>query len=78
MRKTISAYKLPTTTSLYTNEFIPNDISLWTDNVVDLASYANTSNLLVKFEFTSGLGNDIYIDDIRIGLLSGIDNQVKG
>jgi PKD repeat protein len=75
LRKTYSAFKLPTTSTLYPNEFIPDNKTLWIDNVIDLASYSTVSNLLVKFEFTTGLGNNIYIDDIRIGLATGIENS---
>jgi len=76
IRKTFSAFKLPTTSTLYPNEFIPNNSALWSYNSIDLSSYGNIPNLLVKFEFTSGLGNNLYIDDIRVGLLTGIENQV--
>jgi PKD repeat protein len=75
MRKTINPYKLPTTSTLYTSEFIPNNSSLWVDNIIDLSAYANSANLLVKFEFTTGSGNNLYIDDIRIGLQTGINDQ---
>lgn len=73
--------KLPLTTSslstapIHTNLFIPTS-SEWTERTVDLTSIGNSTNVRFKFQFESGGGNDIYLDDINIGGgVVGIDNS---
>ena len=53
--------------------FVPS-AAQWTTYTVSLASYATAQSLLVMFRFTSGGGNNIYLDDINInGVVTGID-----
>ncbi len=72
--------KLPLTASVLatapnqTASFIPTNQSEWTTRTVDLSSIATATNVRFKFEFTSGLGNNIYIDDINIGGAVGIED----
>ncbi len=69
---------LPLTTSNlatapdHTNEFIPT-ASEWVTRTVNLASIGSSTNVRFKFEFKSGEGNNIYIDDLNIGGSTGVD-----
>lgn len=65
IKQVISANTLPTAPN-HGSVFIPT-ASEWIERTVDLTSIGNESNVRFKFEFTSGDGNDIYIDDINIG-----------
>ncbi len=53
------------TTSNKSTSFIPNE-NQWLEKTIDLSRYAKY-DMLVKFEFFSKNGNNIYIDNIRIG-----------
>ena len=45
----------------------------WVERTIDLSGLATESNVRFKFQFTSGGGNNIYLDDINIGIGVGID-----
>jgi hypothetical protein len=45
--------------------FMP-DPSQWRAERVDLSSYAGNANVLVRFVFPSGYGNNLYVDDINL------------
>ena len=47
--------------------FTPNAASQWHAHVVDLSTYDNTSDVVIKFTGTSGYGNNLFLDDINIG-----------
>lgn len=47
------------------NEFTP-DPSQWRAERVDLSAYAGNPNVLIRFQFISGYGNDLYVDDINL------------
>ncbi|MDR2868171.1 MAG: T9SS type A sorting domain-containing protein [Bacteroidales bacterium] len=46
--------------------FIPNDAQ-WQSENINLSAIANTEKALLKFKFTSGYGNRIWIDNIALG-----------
>jgi PKD repeat protein len=75
-RYTRSQLNLPTTQTLYTTEFIANNPALWYYNQVDLAFFQNKPSVLLRFDFITGLGNNIYIDDIRVGSVTDIENNI--
>ncbi|MGB0430364.1 MAG: M43 family zinc metalloprotease [Bacteroidia bacterium] len=54
-----------TTASNQNKNFVPNQ-NQWTEKTIDLSRF-KSYDLLVKFEFISKNGNNIYIDNIRIG-----------
>jgi len=62
-----------TTAPTHTNEFVPISTE-WVLRTVSLSSIGTSTNVRFKFAFTSGGGNDIYIDDINIGGLVGIND----
>ena len=49
------------------SSYFPSDESQWAEKEVDLSRYNNFKNLEIKFTFISGNGNNIFIDDIRVG-----------
>ena len=57
-----------------TASFIPTASQYRTDEVSISPSIKNSNNVRFKFEFTSGGGNNIYIDDINISGTVGINN----
>jgi len=46
--------------------FLPWNTTQWRTETVNIAPYANSTSVRIKFEFTSGGGNNIYIDDINV------------
>lgn len=73
--------KLPLTTASLTTApdhptvFVPTSTE-WVERSVDLTSIGNSTNVRFKFQFQSGGGNDVYLDDINIGGGTvGIDNS---
>ena len=65
------------TTPDQTSEFVPNNANQWLEKTVDLTSLASSTNIRFKFAFTSGGGNNIYIDDINISGAVGISEINK-
>ncbi len=55
-----------------TGLFTPNS-SQWIEKTVDLTSVGTATNIRFKFAFTSGGGNDIYLDDINISGTVGVN-----
>jgi PKD repeat protein len=76
-RYTKISTKLPTTSTYYTTEFVPNNSGLWEYNQVDMSFFQNKPNVLIRFEFTTGLGNNLYIDDILVGVATDIENKTN-
>ncbi len=56
----------------HTVPFVPTS-SEWVQRTLDLTFLGAAPNARIKFAFTSGDGNDIYIDDININGTVGID-----
>jgi hypothetical protein len=61
------------TTTASTASFVPNPSQYRTDEISISPSIKASNNVRFKFEFTSGGGNNIYIDDINISGSVGID-----
>lgn len=63
-----------------TTNFIPSASTDWRLETVNLSSYAGTSNVLVRFKGTSAYGNNIYVDNINITQIMGVEesNLVTG
>lgn len=59
---------LKTVDTLVTSSFVPLDSTQWKHDVVSNIQVASlTDHLLFKFKFDAKAGNNIYIDNIRIG-----------
>jgi PKD repeat protein len=64
------------TTSTTSSVFVPNNTSQWREETVSIPlNIANKPNVRMKFTFTSGEGNNLYIDDINISSPTGINSQ---
>lgn len=63
-----------------TTNFIPAASTDWRLETVNLASYAGQPNVLVRFKGTSAYGNNIYVDNINITQIMGVEesNLVTG
>lgn len=61
------------TAPVQTGNFIPAS-NQWATKTVALTAYASITSLLFKFQFTSDGGNNIYIDDINIEGITGVDD----
>lgn len=63
-------------TSANTNSsFAPTNPSQWRLETVNLNTFADETNVLIRFELTSTGGNNVYIDDINLGT-TGFDEDV--
>jgi hypothetical protein len=60
------------TAAATTSSFTPT-AAQWVHNVVDMTAYDGQASLLVRFHFTSGYGNNCYIDKIMTGLGAGVN-----
>lgn len=62
------------TAGLVQNNFIPNSTQ-WREEIINLTSalFSGNSNVRLKFEYTHDTGNNIYIDDINIEGVVGIE-----
>lgn len=69
IRKTLNGSStLRTVDTLVTENFIPSSDVFWKNDIVtNITSAYLTDNLQFKFTFDSKAGNNIYIDNIRIG-----------
>lgn len=76
-RKTLTGSQLSTTGTTVNSTFIPNS-SEWSDMLISpTPSSYKTDNIVFRFEFYSGGGNNFYLDDIHVFDLSTL-NQWKG
>lgn len=84
LRKSITAASLTTASNYISNAWSPNGQSEWKESVItNITSVFWTSNFRIKFVFTGGGGNNVFIDDINLtstpvgieenGLLGGIN-----
>tara|TARA_B110000459_G_C16624467_1_gene504196 strand:- start:5361 stop:7496 length:2136 start_codon:yes stop_codon:yes gene_type:complete len=62
----LTSANLPSSSTLQSTPFIPS-AGDWVTRTVNLSTVSNASNVRFKFEFESGGGNDLYIDDINMG-----------
>lgn len=49
-----------------TTSFIPSASTDWVLDNVNLSAYANMTGVVVKFQFTSDYGNNLWLDDINL------------
>ncbi len=57
-----------------TAAFVP-DAAEWETINLSLASYVGSPNVMIMFETYSGWGNHLYIDDIRVEDVTGVDEH---
>lgn len=69
---------LATVTGSSGSQFIPT-ASQWRTEVVDLSSIVDKTNVILRFRFTSGYGNLVWIDNISVYEGVGIEeNEAEG
>lgn len=78
LRYSKNASMLATVSTLINSNFTPLpgtiDTSEWRQDFLNLSSYSNQDNLRIKFEFKYGSGNNLFIDDINISGIVGLEN----
>jgi bacillopeptidase F len=57
---------LNTTTSSYSGPWFPQTSADWRTEIVDLSTFANQQNIMVRIESSNGQGNNLFIDNINI------------
>lgn len=72
-----SGATLATGTATSSNTWTPSSAE-WRTETVNISSVANSPNVRIKFTFESGGGNSIYVDDINISGVTGIDAPEAG
>ncbi len=76
-RLSIVASTLSSVSGLRTNYFIPTATE-WKKQTVSINNVATAQNVRIKFQFTSGGGNNLYLDDLNIqNLILGAEEQVE-
>ncbi|GCD77239.1 hypothetical protein JCM31826_07210 [Thermaurantimonas aggregans] len=74
LRRAVLGAQLVTAPDMPTGSFVPANNSEWKEVTVPLGIYANNPNdIMFKWEFTSGGGNNIYLDDINLDVTIGTD-----
>jgi PKD repeat protein len=67
VRRTITGSSLATVSGFVPGEFVPQNQSDWQEvTIPNIVSVFLNASFRVRFEFTSGSGNNIYIDDINL------------
>ena len=62
-------------TDMSTAYFVPSSLSQWRRETVDLINYKNLSDAVLLFEYTSGLGGSIWIDNIKIDNITDVNDS---
>lgn len=81
IRRTINTNQLPTVSELHNGVFVPSGPQDWREVVIsNMTSSFQTDGFRLKFEFVSGNGNNIYLDDINLidGVTLSADDRVEG
>lgn len=47
----------------------------WESNQVDLSAYDNMQDVIIRFEFTSAYGNNLFLDNINVGNLASVNEE---
>jgi hypothetical protein len=71
---TKSGATLASVAGYVTTAWTPATAADWASDNASLTSLLGNSSVLLKFEGTSGYGNNLYIDDINVNLSVGINN----
>lgn len=72
LRKTVQGTALATG-GVVTSSYVPAAAD-WTLQSINMSSYASQTNLYIMFRFTSGGGNNVYLDEINLsGTAVGVD-----
>ena len=69
---TKSGNNLATTTGTTTSSYMPSDND-WRDEIIDLSGITDNDDVIIKFEFRSGWGNNVWIDNVKVMNGTGIE-----
>jgi hypothetical protein len=77
-----SGATLSTSAGYQTSAFTPTSTAMWRNEAVSLAGYLGQSGLLLRYKATSAYGNNAYVDNINITVVTGVtevlnDNSVS-
>lgn len=67
-----SGSSLSTSSGTTTSNFIPTNAQ-WRDEVVDLSGITDNDAVIIRFEFKSGYGNNVWIDNVRVMNATGLE-----
>ena len=71
-----SGSTLASVTGNTTSSFTPTD-DQWRHEVLELSNISDRDDLIIKFEFVSGYGNNIWIDNVVVANGTGISQNVE-
>jgi hypothetical protein len=57
-----------------TSNYIPVDAD-WRNETVDLSGITDNDDVIIRFEFKSGYGNNVWIDNVKLAGATGIDEN---
>lgn len=67
-----SGANLATASGTVSSNFIPTDAQ-WREEVVDLSGITDNDDVIIRFEFKSGWGNNVWIDNVRVMNATGLE-----
>ena len=65
------------TSALTESRFFPASVADWREETVNLTAFIPDENVIIKFQFIGGGGNNLFIDDINIEVPSGIEEMAE-
>lgn len=75
LARLISSFQLNTTgTTVPNSPFIPS-AGQWNQESVSLNNYLGPDPIMIRFEYTSGGGNNLYLDEITTSVSIGLDEE---
>ncbi len=70
--------RLATTNTFYSGSVFAPASSDWKKFTASLTGYSSATSIILKFSFTNYGGNNIFIDDINLGVSTGIEQESAG
>lgn len=68
-----SGNSLATSTGTVTSNYVPTDAH-WRNEIVSLSGITDPDEVVIKFEFRSGYGNNVWIDNVSISSGTGLSD----
>ena len=61
-----------------TAPFVPLSAAEWRQETIDLTPFTSSDNVIIKFRNINNNQNNLYIDDVNLNLLTGINESLDG